>query len=149
MLVLTSVIGQATDADLGERLHALSHAGKVEYLVLERADMARHRLRLRSDRGTECAIALPRDQRLANGSVLLLEEGRAVVVRMAEEEWLELEPADVTAALDLGYLIGNMHWRARAEGAVMRIALEGEEAGYLARLRPLLDSGRVKRIDHA
>ena len=149
MQVLNSVVGQATDADVSERLHALSHAGKVEYLVLERADMARHRLRLQSDKGTEYAIALPRDQRLANGSVLLLEDERAVVVRMAEEQWLELEPVDVTAALDLGYLIGNMHWRARAEGSVMRIALEGEESGYLARLRPLLDSGRVKRVDHA
>ena len=149
MLRLSKIVGRASDPELHERLHALSHAGAVEYLVLERVDMARHRLRARTDKGTECAIALPRDERLANGAVLLIEADRAVVVRMKEEAWLTLRPADAAAALELGYLAGNMHWRARFDGPSIRIALEGEEAGYLARLRPLLDAGRVERLDDA
>jgi len=76
---VTSLVGLASDADVGERLHALSHAGQVEYVILNRADMSRHRLRVVTDRGTECAIALPRSEKLANGAVLLLE---AVVVAM-------------------------------------------------------------------
>ena len=142
---MTSLVGLASDADVGERLHALSHAGQVEYVTLSRADMSRHRLRVTTDQGTECAIALPRSETLANGAVLLLEAERAIVVRMQEEDWLDIAAVDDAAALELGYLAGNMHWRVRFDGAVLKIALEGPEASYLARLAPLLDSGRVRR----
>ena len=70
---VTNLVGVASDEKLGERLHALSHAGQVEYVILSRADMGRHRLRVTGDKGTECAIALPRSEKLANGAVLLLE----------------------------------------------------------------------------
>jgi urease accessory protein len=142
---VTSLVGLASDADVGERLHALSHAGQVEYVILNRADMSRHRLRVVTDRGTECAIALPRSEKLANGAVLLLEAERAIVVRMQEEDWLDVAAVDDAAALELGYLAGNMHWRVRFDGTVLKIALDGPEASYLARLAPLLDSGRVRR----
>ncbi len=142
---VTSLVGLASDADVGERLHALSHAGQVEYVILNRADMSRHRLRVVTDRGTECAVALPRSEKLANGAVLLLEAERAIVVRMQEEDWLDVAAVDNAAALELGYLAGNMHWRVRFDGTVLKIALDGPEASYLARLAPLLDSGRVRR----
>jgi urease accessory protein len=135
----------ASDEKLGERLHALSHAGQVEYVILSRADMGRHRLRVTGDKGTECAIALPRSEKLTNGTVLLLEAERAIVVRMQEEEWLEIVAVDDAAAVELGYFAGNMHWRVRFDGAVLKIALEGPEANYLARLAPLLGSGRIRR----
>ncbi len=142
---VTNLVGVASDENLGERLHALSHAGHVEYVILSRADMSRHRLRVVTDRGTECAIALPRSEKLTNGAVLLLEAERAIVVRMEEEDWLDLSAADEAAALELGYFAGNMHWRVRFDGAVLKISIEGPEASYLARLAPLLDSGRVRR----
>ncbi len=145
MVRVTNLFGLAGDPDVGERLHALSHVGKVEYVILSRADMSRHRLRAVTDKGTECAIALPRSERLSNGAVLLLEAERAIVVRMQEEDWLDVAAVDDAAALELGYLAGNMHWRVRFDGAVLKIALEGPEASYLARLAPLLDSGRVRR----
>ncbi len=145
MVRVTSLVGVASDEDVGERLHALSHAGQVEYVTLGRADMSRHRLRVVTDRGTECAIALPRSEKLANGAVLLLEAERAIVVRMQEEDWLNIAAVDDAAALELGYLAGNMHWRVRFDGPVLKIALEGPEASYLARLAPLLDSGRIRR----
>ena len=142
---LSKVLGSAGDAETAERLHALSHDGKVEYLTLGRADMSRRRLRATTDRGTACTIALPRAERLSNGAVLLLSPERAIVVRMAEEDWLDIEGADAAAALELGYLAGNMHWRVRFEGATLRIALEGPESAYLARLAPLLEAGRARR----
>ena len=73
MVRVTNLFGLAGDPDVGERLHALSHVGKVEYVILSRADMSRHRLRAVTDKGTECAIALPRSERLSNGAVLLLD----------------------------------------------------------------------------
>lgn len=145
MVRVTNLVGVASDAELGESLHALSHAGQVEYVILNRADMSRHRLRVTSDKGTECAIALPRSEKLINGAVLLLEPDRAVVVRMQEEEWLDILAINQDAGLELGYLAGNMHWRVRFDGPVLKIALDGPEANYLARLSPMFDSGRVQR----
>lgn len=146
MLRLSQIIGESSDPDIGERLHALSHAGGVEVVTLSREDTARHRLRVATDKGTDCAIALPRSQRLTNGAVLLLEADRAVIVRMTEDEWLSIAPRDAAAALQLGYFAGNMHWRVSFEGAVLKVALEGAEAGYLDRLSPLLADGRVQRV---
>ncbi|HEX6115111.1 MAG TPA: urease accessory protein UreE [Geminicoccaceae bacterium] len=144
-LRLERIVGEAGDPALAERLHALAHAGAVESIVLGREDAARHRLRAVTDRGRECAIALPRSQRLRNGAVLLLEADRAIVVRLREEEWLALRPRDLAAALELGHFAGNMHWRIRIEGARLKIALEAPEADYLDRLAPLIADGRIAR----
>lgn len=146
MLRVTGLVGEASDPAIGERLHALSHAGKVEYISLNRADMSRRRLRTTTDKGTECAIVLPRPERLSNGAVLVLEDDRAIIVRMSEEEWLAIAAADAASALELGFLAGNMHWRVRFDGAVLEIALEHAEDAYIARLAPLLDSGRVRKV---
>ena len=52
---------------------------------------------------------------------------------------------NAAAALELGYLAGNMHWRVRFQGTVLEIALEHAEEAYLSRLAPLLDSGRASK----
>jgi urease accessory protein len=144
---LTEIIGSATDPDIGERLHALSHEGRVEILSLGPDDMKRHRFRAVTDRGTECAVALPRDRALGNGAVLLLTDERAIVVRLSAQPWLRLRPRDAAAALELGYAAGNMHWRVRFDAGDLLVALEGERAAYLARLAPLLDDGAVLAVD--
>ena len=77
---------------------------------------------------------------------MLFEEGRAIVVRMSEEEWLTLVPIDLAAAVELGYFSGNLHWRVRFEGSNLKVALEGPENIYLDRLKPFFESGRVTRV---
>ena len=109
-------------------------------------DAARHRLRVLTDAGTECAVSLPRDQRLANGSILLLEPERAIIVTMREEEVLKLVPTDSAAALELGYFAGNMHWAVRFQGSELHILLHGPAEAYLDRLDPLLAGGRIVRV---
>lgn len=146
MLRLTGILGQATDPELFERLHALQHAGRLERILLGPEDALRHRLRIVTDRGTECAIALPRDRRLSNGSVLYLAEDCAIIVAMREEEALRLVPVDAAAALELGYFAGNMHWAVRFQGAELRILLSGPAEAYLSRLEPMLSSGRVALV---
>ena len=141
------VVGNVHDAELAERVHRLDHEGLVEYLTLERNDVHRRRLRARTDRDTECLIALPRDQTLADGAVLTLDEARAIVVRLEVERWLTFAPRDEAAALELGYFAGNLHWRVRFEGARLLIALEGPEQDYLARLAPLLRDGRALWVE--
>jgi urease accessory protein len=146
MLKLEAILGLATEADIAETLHHLEHHGQVEYLMLSEADTQRHRLRALTDRGTECAIALPRHQHLSNGAVLLLEEDRAVVVRMLETQWLVLQPRDAEAALELGYFAGNMHWKVGFEGERLRVAVQGPVETYLERLAHLMRDGRVSRV---
>ncbi len=146
MLRLNGILGSASDPEFFDRLHRLQHQGRVERIIIGSEDAARHRLRLKTDAGTECAISLPRDQRLANGSILLMEGDRAILVIMREEEVLKLLPADAAAALELGYFAGNMHWAVRFIGAELHILLQGPVDAYLARLDPLLAGGRVVQV---
>lgn len=147
MLQLTAIIGSAGEPEIAARLHHVGHHGGIEVLHVPPQDGARRRLRITGDRGTDCAIALARDQRLADGAVLLLEQDRAIVVRLGEQIWLRLRPADPAAALELGYAAGNLHWKVRFDGADLFVAQAGPVALYTARLAPLLDAGRVSVID--
>ena len=149
VLHLNQILGNSSDAAIAERIHRLTHDGKVEEIRLSPADTARKRLRVTTDKGTDCAIALARDTRLENGSVLLLEEGCAIIVRMLETRWLRIAPANDAAALELGYFAGNLHWRVRFDGAVLEIALDGPEQSYLDRLANYFDSGRARRVEDA
>ncbi len=147
VLHLNLILGNASGDEMAEKIHRLSHAGNLEKIELSAADTARKRLRVTTDKGTDCAIALNRDLSLENGSVMLLDDERAIVVRMLETEWLRVAPADSAAALELGYFVGNLHWRVRFQGAVLEIALEGPEQNYLDRLAAHLEDGRARRID--
>lgn len=148
MLRIKGVVGGVTDPRIREALHPLEHAGRVEYITLRHDDMLRRRLRVTTDQGCECAIALAREDKLFDGAVLLLDRDRAVVVRAAETRWLVVEPSDVAAAIELGYCSGNMHWRVAFAGPVLRIALDGPKADYLARLAPLFAAGRAREVDN-
>ncbi|MEX2296733.1 MAG: urease accessory protein UreE [Dongiaceae bacterium] len=145
-LRLTRILGAREDPAIAARLHDISHAGRIEEITLGRDDLARRRIRIETDAGTDCAIALDRSEKLFDGAVLLLEADRAVVVRMEPERWLSLETASPAAALRLGYFAGNMHWRVRFEGSILHIALEGVASDYLARLDPVLLQGGVRAI---
>ncbi|MEO8040820.1 MAG: urease accessory protein UreE [Betaproteobacteria bacterium] len=146
MLRLTQVLGTASEPHLAARLHDLAHRGAVEYVTLRREDTSRRRLHVFTDRGTEGAIILDRSERLANGAVLLLDEHRAVVVRLEEAPWLALETRDSAAALELGYFCGNMHWKVRFVGEYLHISLQGPRADYLERLAHLLADGRISVV---
>jgi urease accessory protein len=147
MLRLERILGHASDAAIAEALHHVDHRGGVEYVTLEAIDTRRHRLRVHTDRGTDCAIALSRDEHLSDGAVLLLEHDRAVVVRMRDAQWLVLEPRDAAAALELGYFAGNMHWKVEFVGPRLRVAVDGPLERYLERISGYVESARVRRID--
>lgn len=146
MLRLNGIVGQTNDPQFFDKLHHLQHDGRVERIILGAEDAARHRLRVQTDAGSECAISLPRDQRLTNGSILLLEQDRAVIVIMRDEELLKLLPSDTVAALELGYFAGNMHWPVRFQAGELHILMHGPAQSYLDRLQPLLTSGRISLV---
>ena len=137
------VLGSRVEAHLAEALHALEHKGVVDVLALAPGDVSRRRMRVRTQSGEDLAIALPRDQTLFDGAVLLLEAGRAIVVRVATERWLRLSPRSIADAVELGYHAGNLHWRVRFAGETLLVALEAPVDDYVARLGSLVTERRV------
>ena len=137
MLLVERVLGSRVDAEYADRLHHMEHHGQVDLLTLPAAELARRRFRAVTRGGTEVAIALPRDEPLFDGAVLLCEHHRAIVVRVDAEHWLRLQPRDTASALELGYHVGNLHWRVRFEPDAICVALEGPTEAYLARLAAL------------
>jgi urease accessory protein len=137
------VLGSRLEPDLSEELHRLEHRGAIDIVNVPTADLARRRLLITTQGGEELAIALPRHEKLFDGAVLLLEDERAIVVRAATERWLRLEPRSLSDAIELGYQVGNLHWRVRFDGEVLLVALEGRPEDYLARLDGLIEARRV------
>jgi urease accessory protein len=137
------VLGSRLEPGFSEELHRLEHRGAIDFVNVPVADLARRRLLITTRGGEELAIALPRHQKLFDGAVLLLDDERAIVVRAASERWLRLEPRSIGDAVELGYHVGNLHWRVRFGGEVLLVALEGRPEDYTARLENLIASRRV------
>lgn len=137
------VLGSRLESKFSEQLHRLEHQGAVDVVNIPAADLARRRLLISTCNGEELAIALPRTEKLFDGAVLLLEDDRAIVVRAATERWLRLEPRSISDALELGYQVGNLHWRVRFGGEVLLVALEGRPEDYTARIENLIAARRV------
>ena len=140
---IEQVLGSRLDPALAEQIHELEHQGAVDLLTVPLADVSRRRFRATTRGGTEVAIALPRNQRLFDGAVLVLEPDHAVVVRVAQERWLRLEPRAIADAIELGYHAGNLHWRVRFDHEALLVAMEAPMDDYLARLAGLIEERRV------
>jgi len=143
MLRIDRVLGSRLEPEFSEELHRLEHRGAIDIVNVPVADLARRRLLITTRGGEELAIALPRHQKLFDGAVLLLDGDRAIVVRAASERWLRLEPRSISDAVELGYHVGNLHWRVRFGGEVLLVAMEGRPEDYTARLENQIASRRV------
>lgn len=143
MILVESIIGSRLDPLISGRLHDLEHHGLVDTLALPSAELDRRRFRAKSTSGESVAIAIPRDQKLFDGAVLLLEDNRALVVRINTRHWLRLQPRSIADAVQLGYNAGNLHWRVKFNGEALLVALEGPADEYLERLAPLIASHGV------
>jgi urease accessory protein len=144
MITVTRILGTTSEPSLADQLHRLEHKNRVELLVVDRDDTLRRRLRGKTDKGTDIAVALERSDRLVDGAILLLDETRAVVLRVTEEHWLRITPRDTDAALEAGYCAGNQHWRVRFEPGALLVATQGPAEHYLARLDPLLRTSKIE-----
>lgn len=143
MLIIDSLIGARTDPGLHDRIHDLEHHGAVEVIKIATVDLDRRRLLARTEKGEEVAITLPRDQKLFDGAILLLDERRAIVVRAGEQRWLRLSTHLARDALELGYHAGNLHWRVRFDDDDLLVSLDGPASTYTARIEAMLKNGRV------
>lgn len=146
-LRLHGIIGRSDDAAYTGRLHHIEHHGGIELLFVPPSDVGRKRFRLTTDRGTDCAVSLDRDEELVDGALLFLEHDRAIIARFGEQECWRLKPFDQAAALKLGWNAGNLHWRVRFEGNHLVVLLDGPLDSYRARIKPLLEAGEVVESD--
>src|ERR1700736_5045792 len=130
MLRIDNVLGSRLETALSEEIHRLEHRGAIDIVNVPVADLTRRRLLATTRGGEELAIALPRDQKLFDGAVLLIDGKRAIVVRAATERWMRLEPRSISDAIELGYHAGNLHWRVRFQGEALFVALGGRPGDY-------------------
>jgi urease accessory protein len=143
MLRIEHVLGSRLAPELSEALHRLAHRGAIDVVHVPSVDLERRRLLISTCSGEKLAIALPRNQKLFDGAVLLLDDVRAIVVRAAPERWLRLEPHSIRDAVELGYHVGNLHWRVRFAGEALLVALEAPPEEYMARLEGLIQPRRI------
>ena len=146
MLRLHGVLGHESDAAYHDRLHALEHHDGIELLFVPPEEAGRKRFRLATDRGTDCAVSLERNEDLVDGSVLFIDGGKAIIARFGAQAVWRLRPANAAAALKLGWNAGNLHWRVRFEGDCLVILVDGPPADYRARLAALLDEGAIEDL---
>ena len=144
MILITEILGSASDPEFTDLLHTISHEGILEHLEITQRDAQRRRFRGKTDCGTDCAITLSRNTQLNNGDLLLLEAERAIVVRVDVERWLRIMPRDATVALRLGYHAGNLHWRVKFEESNLLILLEGSRENYMARLQDFITADEIE-----
>lgn len=146
MLRLHGIVGRADDPAFEAVLHQLEHSDGIELLYVPPSDAGRKRFRLTTDRGTDCAVSLDRDEDLSDGAVLYVDPARAIIARFGEQEVWRLKPRDQAAALKLGWNAGNLHWRVRFEGDCLTILLDAPLHTYRARILPLLEDGDVEEL---
>ena len=146
MLRLHGIIGAAEDPVYAGLLHELEHSDGIELLFVPTSDAGRKRFRLLTDRGTDCAVSLDREEELTDGALLYIDPERAIIARFGEQEILRLKPVDQAAALKLGWNAGNLHWRVRFEGDCLAVLLDGPLHAYRARIQPLLNAGEVEEL---
>ena len=146
MLRLHGIIGKADDPAYASLVQELEHADGIELLFVPPSDAGRKRFRSTTDRGTDCAVSLDRDEELVDGALLYLDPQRAIIARFGEQEIWRLRAAGQDAALKLGWNAGNLHWRVRFDGDVLHILLDAPLHTYRARILPLLESGEVEEL---
>ncbi|XUM20923.1 urease accessory protein UreE [Bradyrhizobium oligotrophicum S58] len=148
MLRLHGIMGRADDRAYARQLHALEHRGGIELLFVPPQDAGRKRFRLTTDRGTDCAVSLDRDEELVDGALLHLDTERAIIARFGEQQVLRLKARDDASALKLGWHAGNLHWRVRFEDDCLVVLLDAPIETYRARIKPLLDTGEIVEREH-
>src|SRR5258708_31125865 len=130
MLRLHGVIGCETDDEWRAELHHLEHHDAIERLFVPEAELGRRRFRLTTDKGTDCAVTLDRDDILSDGALLFLDRQRAVVVRLGARKTWRLRAKTRDAALRLGWSAGHLHWQVKFDGDDLIVPLEAPAADY-------------------
>ena len=143
MLNIHHVLGSRLEPPFSERIHRLELHNAVDEVRLSAGAFEQRELRVTTRGGAELVIALPRNEKLFDGAILLLDDRRAIVVRETGQRRLRLQPRSISDAIELGYHIGSLGWPVHIEGDVLFVPLQGRAENYVVRLGELIWSRRV------
>jgi urease accessory protein len=106
-----------------EILHAgaWQASAAAEVVTLDFDHRFRRRLRFTTGQGTEILLDLPQAVHIRGGDALLLEDGRAVGVRAAEESLLEVTAENADMLARLAWHLGNRHLSVQFSPGRLRI----------------------------
>jgi len=130
MILVESIIGNVHEAPWADRLGE----ARIEVLSLDQWQAQKNRFRLRTEEGTEIAVALERNRRLHDGDLLAWDEATrtAVVARIHLQDVMVIRldglidrPAEVLSrtCFELGHALGNQHWPAVVKGTTVYVPL--------------------------
>ncbi|HQT47461.1 MAG TPA: urease accessory protein UreE [Acidocella sp.] len=93
----------------------------TEAVTLDFDHRFRRRLRFTTVQGTEILLDLPQAVHIRDGDALLLEDGRSVGVRAAEENLLEVTAENADWLARLAWHLGNRHLSVQFSPGRLRI----------------------------
>lgn len=119
MLRVSQYLGNIrTDSIVADKLAQWERAGKLEEVAIDEREASKSRLRLRTSKGRELGLFLPRGTKITDGDVFALdsEEG-GVLIHLSLQEVMVLTPLPCPSATErlrravrLGHVLGNQHW---------------------------------------
>ncbi len=121
MLTVTSISGNV----FHDKGYAPPEEGDYERLRVPRSDLGKKRMRRRTDRGTDVALALEAGQSLRHGDVLS-GGGRTIVVEQLPEKVISvrLKTSEASHMVLVGHVIGNRHRPFSARGDVVSFPIQ-------------------------
>lgn len=126
-------------------LHDATESGKkIDFLEISPEDAKRRRFRSETLAGVGISISIDRDSELKEGTVLHETADGIVLLRIKSPTRIVLQPHNTFAGLQLGFLAGHLHWKARIDERAIRVEVETNVAEYQARLDDYL-----KREDYS
>ena len=81
----------------------------IDHITLEYRQAYKRRVLMHSDQGLAFLLDLPKATQLKDGDDLILDDGRHIRVRAAQEALLKISAADATNFLRIIWHIGNRH----------------------------------------
>ncbi len=130
-------------APLIRAVSVAAEPGEVaDTVVLDFDSRHRRRIALTGERGFEFVMDLPEAAALKDGDALALEDGRAVLVRAADEALMAVTAADAHQLTRLAWHIGNRHLNCEIHPDRLVLRWDHVIADMVEKL-----GGRVARFD--
>lgn len=116
MITISSTLGNIFhDQEWNENYKKASKSNIFETLKLSRLDLEKTRLRVKTDKGTDLGIVLNSGSKIQNGTVLVSNSEKFIIVQQNPEKVISVKIKDKIETnykeilILLGHIIGNRH----------------------------------------
>ncbi|MBN2910179.1 urease accessory protein UreE [Polycladomyces sp. WAk] len=112
-MIIERIVGNVSQYDIGDR--------HVETVYMPSDDLVKRIQRVITDHGKEIGIRLKEAKELTDGDILYLDERKAIVVSVLEDDLLVIRPRNLKQMGEIAHQLGNRHLPAQFEGEVMLV----------------------------